>query len=92
MQFIPFSEARAQLANVLRGVESGDAPLVISRRGQASGVLMSFAQYQQLTGECVGFADCLDDWRTKYLAQDMHHEVKPFDSVRQLDDVRDFTW
>lgn len=92
MQSIPFSEARAQLADVLRGVEAGDAPLVISRRGQASGVLMSFAQYQQLSGEGLGFSDRLDGWRAKYLAPDVADDANPFDGVRQPDDVRDFTW
>lgn len=93
MQTIPFSEARAQLADVLRGVEAGDAPMVISRRGQASGVLMSFAQYQQLSGEGQGFADRLEGWRAKYLASDMPgDDVNPFDGVRQSDDARDFAW
>lgn len=92
MQSIPFS-GQAQLADVLRGVEAGDAPMVISRREQASGVLMSFAQYQQLSGEGLGFADRLEDWRTKYLASDMpSDDANPFDGVRQSDDARDFAW
>lgn len=92
MQFIPFSEARAQLANVLREVEAGDAPMVISRRGQASGVLMSYAQYQHLSGENIGFADRLLSWRAKYLVAGVSDEADPFDGVRQSEDVRDFTW
>ena len=98
MRTIPFSEARAQLADVLRGVEAGDSPMVISRRGQASGVLMSFAQYQQLSGEGQGFGDRLDGWRAKYLALDLPGgdttpvDADPFDGVRQPDDARDFAW
>ena len=93
MQTIPFSEARAQLADVLRGVESGDEPLVISRRGQASGVLMSVAQYQQLSGEAQGFAERVQVWRSNWLdAAGTTKDSDPFAGVRQTDAGRDFTW
>lgn len=93
MHTIPFSEARAQFADVLRGVESGEAPLVISRRGHASGVLMSYAQYQQLSGEAHGFAERLQGWRAKYLAADAAvEEADPFEGVRQPDEGRPFAW
>lgn len=93
MHTIPFSEARAQLADVLRGVESGEAPMLISRRGHASGVLMSYTQYQQLSGEALGFADRLQAWRAQYLAADAsEHHTNPFADVRQLDEPRPFAW
>jgi len=93
MQTIPFSEARAQLADVLRGVESGDEPLMISRRGQASGVLMSVAQYQQLSGESQGFADRLQAWRSNWLEAAMAtDDTDPFAEIRQTDAGRDFRW
>ena len=93
MQTIPFSEARAQLADVLRGVESGDEPLMISRRGQASGVLMSVAHYQQLSGEAQGFLDRLQVWRANWLdAADVSGKDDPFADIRQKDAGRDFAW
>ncbi|MGQ0711902.1 MAG: type II toxin-antitoxin system Phd/YefM family antitoxin [Rhodoferax sp.] len=93
MQIIPFSEVRAQLAEVLRGVESGEAPMVISRRGHASGVLMSYAQYQQLSGEALGFADRLQAWRAQHLAAGAGApDADPFEGVRQRDEARPFTW
>lgn len=93
MQTIPFSEARAQLADVLRGVESGDEPLMISRRGQASGVLMSVAQYQQLSGEAQGFAERLQAWRANWLdAAGVTGDADPFADIRQTDAGRDFAW
>lgn len=93
MQTLPFSEVRAQLADALRGVEAGE-PVVISRRGQAAGVLMSFAQYQQLGGG-TGFADQLARWRLEYAPDaDMGvaSEADPFEGVRQADAGRDFAW
>ena len=93
VQTLPFSEARAQLANVLRSVESGNQPLSISRRGRVAGVLMSFEQYQRLSGEAKGFAEKLHAWRTEYLTPDgVVVEDEPFADVRQSDAAREFSW
>lgn len=93
MQILPFSEARAQLAQALRSVEAGNEPFSISRRGQVAGVLMSFEQYQRLSGEATGFAGKLQAWRSQYLAsgQVEQHE-DPFADVRQQDAAREFSW
>ena len=91
MQTIPFSEARAQLADVMRGVETGE-PMVISRRGQASSVLMSLSQYQQLSGEGLGFSERLDRWRATQLSLAQLEDSDPFEDVRQGDDSRNFEW
>ncbi|OIQ71143.1 antitoxin YefM [mine drainage metagenome] len=93
MQTLPFSEARAQLANALRSVEAGNAPFSISRRGQVAGVLMSFEQYQRMSGTATGFAERLKHWRCEQLpvlagiAED-----DPFAQVRQTDNEREFSW
>jgi len=93
MQVLPFSEARAQLAQALRRVEAGDQPFSISRRGQVAGVLMSFEQYQRLSGKPTGFAEKLQAWRTHYLTPDQAGLVEdPFAGVRQLDAAREFSW
>ncbi|PJC17885.1 MAG: hypothetical protein CO065_09360 [Comamonadaceae bacterium CG_4_9_14_0_8_um_filter_57_21] len=93
MQTLPFSQARAQLANALRSVEAGNAPFSISRRGQVAGVLMSFEQYQRMSGAANGFAEKLKHWRCEQLpALDGTPEDDPFAQVRQTDDERNFSW
>lgn len=65
MNSIPFSEARAHLAEALRGVELRQEPLVISRRGQAAGLLVPMAHYAKLTGTEMDFAARLSQWRAE---------------------------
>lgn len=93
MQTLPFSEARAHLADALRRVEAGHEPVLISRRGQGAGVLMSFEQYQGLSHQAAGFALRLDAWRSAHL-EPSHGETPddPFANVRQNDDARSFAW
>ncbi|WP_354681805.1 type II toxin-antitoxin system Phd/YefM family antitoxin [Cupriavidus necator] len=90
MQTIPFSEARAHLADALRGVEVSQEPLMISRRGQAAGVLMSWSQYRQLVGSSSGFSARLAEWRKSYAAEE--DEGDPFEQLRQPDGGREFSW
>ena len=93
MQTLPFSEARAQLAHALRSVEAGNEPFSISRRGQVAGVLMSFVQYQRMSGAATGFAEKLKLWRAEpsNMLSDIV-EDDPFDGVRQVDGGREFSW
>jgi prevent-host-death family protein len=90
MQIIPFSEARAHLAETLHQLETDQHPLLISRRGKAAAVLISPAQYQQLIGADQGFAARLAQWRTDY-ASDLP-EVDPFTQLRDSTQGRDFSW
>lgn len=93
MQILPFSEARAQLANALRSVEAGNAPFSISRRGQVAGVLMSFEQYQRMSGAATGFAEKLSRWRTEQLTTPEGLPADdPFADLRQKDSGREFSW
>ena len=93
MQTIPFSEARAQLASALRSVEAGSAPFSMSRRGQVAGVLMSFEQYQRLSGEAIGFVEKLNHWRAVYLAPEVAvSDGDHFTGLRQPDAAREFFW
>ena len=89
MQSIPFSEARAHLAETLRLVENSNNPLLISRRGQDVGVLMSLEQYQQLAQSPSSFSARLKQWRTTY-AQINHDD--PFSDVRDSSSGREFSW
>ncbi|MCY1204520.1 Antitoxin type II toxin-antitoxin system, type II toxin-antitoxin system [compost metagenome] len=90
MQTIPFSEARAHLADALRGVEVAQEPLMISRRGHAAGVLMSWSQYRQLVGTSSGFSARLAEWRQQHVAGE--DESDPFAQLRQPDGGREFSW
>jgi prevent-host-death family protein len=90
MQTMPFSQARAHLAEALRGVELAQEPLLISRRGQAAGVLMSLANYQQLAGSSGGFSARLADWRAQY--SQALDESNDFTSPRDPIEGRDFSW
>ena len=90
MQTIPFSEARAHLADTLRELETTQTPLLISRRGKAAGVLISPAQYQQLLGTPKGFTNRLAQWRKNYAQAAA--EIDPYAQVRDSTTGRDFTW
>jgi prevent-host-death family protein len=93
MQTLPFAEARAQLADALRSVEARHEPLLISRRGQVAGVLMSYEQYRQLDTGGVGLADRIQRWRAEYLgAAQSTATDDPFDQLRQTEPGRDFAW
>lgn len=93
MQTLPFSEARAQLAHALRSVEAGNEPFSISRRGQVAGVLMSFEQYQRMSGVATGFAEKLKLWRAESLnLPSGRDEDDPFADVRQKEGGREFSW
>lgn len=93
MQSIPFSEARAHLAETLHRVEFGTEPILISRRGQATGVLMSVQQFRQLSAPSTSFSARLSQWRLEHLADVAQSgEENPFEQVRDTDQGRDFTW
>jgi prevent-host-death family protein len=89
MQSIPFTEARAHLAETLRSVENSDRPLLISRRNQNVGVLMSIKQYEQLNHSPASFSERLTQWRETHAQTE---EVDPFTDVRESDQGRDFSW
>ncbi len=93
MQSIPLSEARAHLTETLHKVETSQEPLLISRRGQGTSVLMSLQQYQQLTKPTTSFSLRLQQWRSTYLndlSQD--RDTFPLDEERATSTGREFSW
>lgn len=66
MHTIPFSEARTRLAETLSSLDEGGEPVLISRRGQATAVLMSVAQYERLLAQGDGPAARLQAWRAEH--------------------------
>jgi prevent-host-death family protein len=95
MQILPFSEARAHLAEALRNMELAQEPVLISRRGQAAGVLVPVAQYERLTGSAVGqaqgFSARLAQWRVQHADEDMAHQ-DTFAPDRDPSQGREFSW
>jgi prevent-host-death family protein len=88
MDSLPYSEVRAHLAETLKQLEVRDEPLLISRRGQPAGVLMSVAHYQRLQARPGGFGDALLAWRERYAAE-LAAEAAAGDWVDPFADVRD---
>ena len=66
MQTIPLNELRAHLAQTLHKVEASQEPIVISRRGKAAAVLMSYAQYEQFGKPPFDLAAAIDEWRATH--------------------------
>jgi prevent-host-death family protein len=92
MRSIPFSEARAHLAETLQGVEASQQPVVISRRGRAAGVLVPVAQYAHLTDQLGGFAGRLARWRAEHAAPAHGGEHDFQQPEREAGEGRDFAW
>ena len=69
MHTIPFSEARAHLAEALSTLDQGGEPVMISRRGHAAAVLMSVAHYERLLALGDGPAARLQAWRSEHADQ-----------------------
>lgn len=94
MHTIPFSEARAHLAEALSTLDQGGEPVMISRRGQASAVLMSVAQYQRLVAQGDGAAARLREWRADH-ADDLTDGTDasdPWADVRDRRPTRAVDW
>lgn len=97
MQSIPFSQARAHLADTLSRVALSSEPTLISRRGHAAAVLMSMPQFERLSGPAKGFADRLKAWRATSLAEIVESTnatdtTDPWAQVRDASPGREVTW
>ena len=82
MQTIPFNELRSQLARTLREIEANQESVVISRRGKAAAVLMSYAQYEQLGKPPFDLAAAIDDWRARHGPAPSDPDDDPWADVR----------
>ena len=89
MQITTFSNARARLAETLDRAEQGGEPILISRHGKKSAVLLSFGRYAELIDQREGFAARLAQWRNECV--DLPDE-SPFDDVRPKESGRPFSW
>nr|WP_186329937.1 type II toxin-antitoxin system Phd/YefM family antitoxin [Variovorax boronicumulans] len=94
MHTIPFSEARAHLAEALSSLDQGGEPVLISRRGEAAAVLMSVAQYQRLVAQGDGPAARLQAWRAEHadLFAAEPESDDPWAEVRDRRPTRSVDW
>ena len=94
MQTIPFSHARAHLAETLRDVEAQTQPTIISRRGQSAAVLMSVDTFERLSGPRQDFGARLSQWRKQYGAAIAEGSATcdPWADVRDSFPGRDAPW
>lgn len=93
MKTIPFSEARAHLAETLQKVQESRDPLLISRRGKGGAVLVSMETWDALASSPVaGFAEALSDWRAHYAVEPEPVADDEFDNLRDQTPGRDFSW
>ena len=94
MHTIPFSEARAHLAEALSTLDQGGEPVLISRRGQAAAVLMSVAHYQRLVAHGDGAAARLRYWRAEHadVLAEGPDAPDPWADVRDRQPTRAVDW
>lgn len=90
MTSIPFTQARAYLANLIDQSKQGEKVL-ISQRGQTTAVLMSVPKYQKLTGQPSDVAKSLNAWREKF-KDDLSDSDEDFIVERDQSERRDFSW
>ena len=90
MRTIAFNELRARLAATLRDIEVRQQPVVISRRGKATAVLMSYAQYERLGKRPFSLAAAIDEWRAEHGPAGDEPDDDPFADVRDPSPGRRF--
>ena len=88
MQTIPFTELRYRLAETIRTVEATQEPLILSRRGKAKAVLMSYAQYQRLTAPTFDLGAAIAAWRADFGPRPEDPDDDPYLHVRDLSPER----
>jgi prevent-host-death family protein len=90
MTSIPFTQARAHLADLIDQSKQGEK-VFISQRGQTTAVLMSVPEYQKLTGNPSDIAESLNAWRENF-KDDLSDSNKDFTVERDQSEGRDFSW
>jgi prevent-host-death family protein len=90
MQMLSLTYVRANHADTQREAETAQEPVVISRRGQPAGVLMSWSQYRRLAAEHGGFAARLQRWRAEHVGTEDGED--PFAGVRDANPGRGVDW
>lgn len=90
MNNIPFSQVRANLAQLIQQSKQGQ-PIFISQRGQTSAVLLSFNDYQKLGNQPQSLMQAWSAWHQQHI-QDLQNETDDFQPERSQELGRDFSW
>lgn len=90
MNDIPFTQARANLAELIQQSKHGQ-PVFISQRGQTSAVLLSMREYERLGNQPHDVVQAWQQWHQQHLAI-LQSEKENFVPDRVTDQGRDFSW
>lgn len=90
MTSIPFTQARAHLADLIDQSKQGEK-VFISQRGQTTAVLMSVPEYQKLTGKPLDIAESLNAWRERF-KDELNDSDEDFIVERDQSEGREFCW
>lgn len=90
MTSIPFTQARAHLADLIDQSKQGKK-VFISQRGQTTAVLMSIPEYQKLVGKPSDIAESLSTWREKF-KDELSDADEDFIVKHDQSKGRDFSW
>lgn len=89
MTSIPFTQARANLSDLIDQSKHGET-VFISQRGQTTAVLISVPEYQKLNGEKLNLMQKLNAWREEFSNE--LEDSSDFNPVREQSTGRDFEW
>ena len=90
MNNIPFSQVRANLAQLIQQSKQGQ-PIFISQRGQTSAVFLSFNDYQKLGHQPQSLMQAWSAWHQQHI-HDLQNETDDFQPERSQEQGRNFSW
>ncbi|GAA5009063.1 hypothetical protein GCM10023206_16080 [Acinetobacter puyangensis] len=90
MSHIPFTQARANLAELIQQSQHGNKTF-ISQRGHTSAVLLSLSDYNKLNGTPQNFMQAWATWHQNNL-QVLQEDITDFQPGRDDTQGREFSW
>ena len=90
MTAIPFTQARAHLADLIDQSKQGEK-VFISQRGQTTAVLLSIPEYNKLSGDDLTVSKKLKIWREQF-NHELVESTDDFNVDRSQDQARNFSW
>lgn len=91
MREIPIAEAKNSFARLVHQAEQGE-PVHLTRRGKAVAVILSEAQYRQLTASPKSVWMAIKEWREQVDFSGVELTDREVDSWRERSPGRDFAW
>jgi prevent-host-death family protein len=91
MKVISIAEAKNSLTKLIHQVEEGE-PVHLTRRGSPVAVILSEAQYQQLTAQRKSVWVSIKEWRDQVNFTDIELTDEEINSWRDRSTGRDFSW